>query len=156
MKDYRFIIGSVLILIGLWGHRAPEYFQKLKNAVSKDTVQIVSEKPSDEIVLKSKKVSDLITDNQDRLNLAIFNLQFADRLKTYFDQNITSQQLTDLYTASLKEYFKDSLVGKYDGLATEIKSLFESSIGSLDHILSKEEVDSLKTDLIGLSWNLSN
>lgn len=156
MKDYRFIIGSILILIGLWGHRAPEYFQRLKNAIAKDVVQVVSEKPSDEIILKSKKVSDLITDSQDRLNLAIFNLQFSDRLNSYFDQNITSQQLTDLYTASLKEYFKDSLAGKYDGLATEIKLLFESSIGSLDHILSKEEVDSLRNDLIGLSWNLSN
>jgi len=156
MKDYRFILGAILILIGLLGHRAPEYLQKFKSAIFKDSIQVVDEKPADTTIEKSKKLAELVTDKEDRLNLALFNLEFSKRLQSYFEKNITSQQLIDLYTESLKNNFKDSLSGKYTGLSEEIQKLFESSIGPLDHILSKPEIESLKNDLVGLAWNLSN
>ena len=86
----------------------------------------------------------------------IFNQQFANRIENYYSQNISSQQLMDLYLASAKGFFKDSLIGKYDGLAEETTTMFKECVGELDHILSKEEIDNVKQVLTGLSWNLSN
>jgi len=156
MKDYKLIIGLALILIGLVGHKAPDYLNRVKDAIFKNSVRVVDIKPEDAILNKSKKVSSLVTDKNDRLQLAIFHLQFANRLDTYFDINITSQQIIDIYTESVKNYFSNKLIGKYDGLSDEMQLFLESSVGSVDHILSKDELTSLKYDLIGISWNLSN
>ena len=155
MKDYRLLIGGGLLIVGFFGHKYPEYLEKIKKFATKNSVQIVDIKPEDAILLKTDSISKIVTDKTDRINLAIFHLQFANRLDNYYKQNITSQQLIDLYTASVKGFFKDSLVGKYDGLAEEVVKVFKDSMGELDHILSQEEMDSVKQNLNGLSWNLS-
>lgn len=155
MRDYRLLIGGGLLLIGFFGHKYPEYLEKIRQFATKN-VQVVDIKPEDTILAKSQSVAKLVTVKEDRINLAIFNQQFANRLDNYYSQNISSQQLMDLYLASAKGFFKDSLVGKYDGLSEETTTMFKDCVGELDHILSKEEVDNLKQILAGLSWNLSN
>jgi len=155
MKDYKLLIGGGLLVVAFFGHRYPEYLEKLRQITAKN-VQIIDIKPEDAILEKSKLVADLVTVNEDRINLAIFNQQFANRLDSYYDQNISSQQLVDLYLASAKGFFKNSLSGKYERLAEETTKMFQNSVGKLDHILSKNEIESLRNDLIGLSWNLSN
>lgn len=155
MKDYRLLIGGGLLLVGFFGHKYPEYLEKIRQFATK-SVQVVDIKPEDAILAKSQSVAKLVTVTEDRINLAIFNQQFANRIDNYYSQNIGGQQLMDLYLASAKGFFKDSLVGKYDGLPEETTKMFQDCVGELDHILSKEEIDNTKQVLIGLSWNLSN
>lgn len=155
MKDYRLLIGGGLLLVGFFGHKYPEYLEKIRQFATKN-IQVVDIKPEDVILAKSQSVAKLVTVTEDRINLAIFNQQFANRVDVYYNQNISSQQLMDLYLASAKGFFKDSLVGKYDNLAEETTKMFQECVGELDHILSKEELEKVKQLLTGLSWNLSN
>lgn len=156
MKDYRLLIGAILIAIGFWGHRYPDFIKYIKDKVSSQPVVLIDIKPSEAILKNSIEAANLITDRQDKLDFAIFNIEFVKRLDKYFDESIGSQELADLYTSSLKNYFKDRLKDKYSGLNEKIQSLLEMSISDVDHILSKAEIESLKENLIGLSWNLSN
>lgn len=153
--DYRMIIGLGIIFVVF----ASDHVSSVKNVLSSFTqksINLVDEKPSDDIIQKSTKISELITDKSDRINFAIFNLQFAGRLDGYYQQNISAQQLASLYGTSLKEYFKDSIDGKYAGLETEIKNIFVDSFGELEHILSEQEISSFREVIIGLAWKLSN
>jgi hypothetical protein len=153
-QQYRAIIGVGIIFLALFGEKIYNNFSSvIKN--SQNNAIVVEEKPSDDIIEKTKAVSSLITDKNDRLYLSLLNDQFASRLDKYLGANITSQQLVDLYANSVKEQFKDSLAGKYTGLSDEMKKLLEGIMGDEDHILSKDEIDSLKQCLVGLSWNLS-
>lgn len=153
--DYRMIIGLGIIFLVF----ASDHVSSIKNVLSsfaQKSIDLVDEKPSDDIIQKSTKISELMTDKSDRINFAIFNLQFAGRLDGYYQQNISAQQLASLYGTSLKEYFKDSIDGKYAGLETEIKNIFVDSFGELEHILSEQEISSFREVIIGLAWKLSN
>jgi hypothetical protein len=156
MKDYRLLIGAILIIIGFWGHKYPDLIKSIKDKISSQPIVLMDTKPSEAVLKNSVEAASLVTDRQDRLDFAIFNIEFAKRLDKYFNESIGSQELADLYASSLKNYFKDRLKDKYSGLNEKIQSLLEVSISDVDHILSKTEIESLKENLLGLSWNLSN
>jgi hypothetical protein len=156
MKDYRLLIGAILIIIGFWGHKYPDFIKSIKDKISSQPIVLMDTKPSEAVLKNSVEAASLVTDRQDRLDFAIFNIEFAKRLDKYFNESIGSQELADLYASSLKNYFKDRLKDKYSGLNEKIQSLLEVSISDVDHILSKTEIESLKENLLGLSWNLSN
>mgnify|MGYP007071590725 CR=1 FL=1 len=153
--DYRMIIGLGIIFAVFVSDHVPSVKNVLSSFTQK-SINLVDEKPSDDIIEKSSKISELITEKPDRINFAIFNLQFAGRLDGYYQQNISAQQLASLYGASLSEYFKDSIDGKYIGLDTQVKQIFVDSFGTLDHILSEQEISSFREVIIGLAWKLSN
>lgn len=117
-----------------------------------NTKPIISiEKPSEEILNKVKPISDLINDREDRVRMALFNYELAERINGY---NTDSQQLNDLYTNAGSSFFGGTMKGKYPKLSTELKTLFESVITDENHVLTTEEKQGMKDVLRGLSWDL--
>jgi hypothetical protein len=107
--------------------------------------------PSKEIVELVKPISDLIKDPTDRAKLAIFNQEFANRIKNYGADN---QQTNDVYVLAASYFFKDSLNDKYEDLDTKIVDLLKSSIGEDNHILTQEEKTDIANKFLGLAWSL--
>tara|TARA_B100001094_G_scaffold278669_1_gene288366 strand:- start:421 stop:879 length:459 start_codon:yes stop_codon:yes gene_type:complete len=109
------------------------------------------EKPSDPILSISKNISDLVTDQDDREKLAIFNYEFSKRILGY---NTDCQQVNDVYVIAGKLFFKSTLADKYDGLAESITDVLKSVIGDDNHQLSKSERKALHAYFEGVSWAL--
>jgi len=107
--------------------------------------------PSKEIIDLVKPISDLITEPTDRAKLAIFNQEFANRIKNYSSDN---QQTNDVYVLAASYFFKDSLKDKYEGLDTKIVDLLKSSIGEDNHILTENEKVDISNKFLGLAWSL--
>lgn len=157
MQDYRIIIAIGLIVFSLWGNtKIPEYITHIKHAIFKPAVVIVDSKPDDKYIKETEKIASIITDKEDRTDLAILNVEFTKRIDSYMSKNVSSQQLVDLYSNSIKEYFLDRLKGKYENLPEEAKKMFSNIVGDEDHSLSKEEFDSVSKTLLAFAWNLQN
>lgn len=109
------------------------------------------QKPSDNILNKVRPIAKLITDEEDKAKIALFNYEFAQRVLKY---NTDTQQLNDLYSKAGSNFFQGSIKGKYPGFADALKSLFESVVGEDNHILTQQEKQSLKDIFGGLSWAL--
>ena len=113
-------------------------------------IDIGVEMPSEEILIKVKSISNIVSERQDRVKLAIFNLEFSQRISSY---KTTVQKTNDVYTLAAKIFFKDSLVGKYDGLSEGIISLISDTTTNDDHALSQEEKTELSKKFSGLAWS---
>ena len=109
------------------------------------------EKPSEDVLNRVSLFSDLVTDPSDKAKLAIFNYEFAERVRSY---ETTSQQINDVYTLAGKTFFKKTLVDKYDGLAEEIVKLMEEIIQDDNHTLSQSEKEELHEYFLGVAWVL--
>ena len=109
------------------------------------------EKPSQEIIDKVQKFSDLVTDPNDRAKLAIFNYEFANRVLSY---DAEAQDVNDIYTLAGKTFFKGSLVDKYEGLAENIVELLVDCMGEENHTLTQGEKKSLHENFLGVAWVL--
>lgn len=107
--------------------------------------------PSQEIIALVKPIKDLVTDPTDRAKLAIFNQDFAKRIKTYSTDN---QKTNDVYVLAASYFFKDSIRDKYDGLDAAIIDLLKSSIGDDNHILTESEKEDIANKFLGLAWIL--
>lgn len=127
----------------------------IEKVTKKEVVVSVEPKPTDDAVNLTKPVADLITDKEDKATLAIFNYEFSNRLSSYSDI-INTQQLQDIYVAAGSNIYGKSISSKYQSLGTNLIQLMKGVIGEEEHIISKEETDSLSDIFRGLSWNLSN
>lgn len=127
----------------------------IDKASKKEVVVSVEPKPTDNAVDLTKPIATLITDKEDRATLAVFNYEFAKRLSSYSDV-INTQQLQDIYVAAGSDVYGKTLSSKYESLGTKLIGLMKGVIGEEEHIISKEETDSLSDVFRGLSWNLSN
>lgn len=121
----------------------------------KEAVVSVEPRPTDNAVNLTKPVADLITDKEDKATLAVFNYEFSNRLSSYSDI-INTQQLQDIYVAAGSSIYGKSLSSKYQSLGSELINLMKGVIGEEEHIISKDEANSLSDVFRGLSWNLSN
>lgn len=140
------LVGISLILFGT--------FLAVRNYPTVDNNPILLldiEKPSDDILLKVKPLSSLITDPTDRAKLAIFNQDFANRITKYTTDN---QKVNDVYVLAASYFFKDSLKDKYADLDIELVKLLESIVGTDNHILSPEEKMQISNHFMGLAWSL--
>lgn len=115
------------------------------------SINLDIDKPSDEILNIVKPISDLISNKDDRIKLAVFNYCFTKRVEKY---DIKAQQMQDVYVLAASKFFGDSLKDKYDDLDNKLVALFESSVGNDDHILSSADKLSLKNNFSGLAWSL--
>lgn len=123
-----------------------------KPVIDEEEIAILDIKqPSAEIIELVKPISNLVTDPTDRAKLAIFNQEFANRIKNYGSDN---QQTNDVYVLAASYFFKDSLKDKYDGLDTKIVELLRSSIGEDNHILTENEKIDISNKFLGLAWSL--
>ena len=118
-----------------------------------DEVQAIIdvEKPSEEIIAFVRPIAKIITGIEDKAKVALFNYEFANRLEKY---NTDVKQLNDVYVIAGKEFFGDSMKGKYDNFASSIESLFKSIVTDDNHAVTNEEKTQLKKLFMGLSWAL--
>ena len=146
----RTLLGLLIILIGLF---LPQIQERIPDLIPDNpTPSIAIEEPTQEIKDKTLKLSEKITDNEDRLELCVFNKVFSERVLRY-DADI--QQLNDIYTESGKILFKDSLKGKYDGYGNGVVSLISEITGNENHQLTQQEKQQISEVFSGLAWNLS-
>ena len=148
MKNQRFnvVAGLVLIIIGIFLDDIREWMPEVKNTPAVD----ISE-PTDIMLGEVRAVCDLVTDPDDRLKMCVFNKVFADRMPDY---NITAQQTNDLYVDAAKNFFGDSIRGKYDNLSVKLKELIESVTTNEDHRLIEPEKRDLNKKFMALAWCL--
>lgn len=110
------------------------------------------EKPTQEVIEIVKPIADLISDPTDRAKLAIFNQDFANRIIGYETDN---QKTNDVYVLAASIFFKDDLRDKYRDLDSSLVKLLESSIGSDNHVLNKDEKLDIHNKFMGLAWALT-
>jgi len=148
MLNLKNSIAIVLILFGI-----VLAIQKPQKPIIDDEQIVVLDikEPSEEILRLVKPISNIITDPTDRAKLAIFNQEFANRIKNY---NSDNQQTNDVYVLAASYFFKGSIKNKYQGLDTKIVELLESSIGNDNHILTESEKVDISNKFLGLAWSL--
>jgi len=155
MKTVRNVLAIVLILYGLFGSGILDLLDKPIKPEPKPEPPNVSilniDKPSDVVLAKVKDIAKMITDPTDKAKLAIFNYQFATNVVSY-DTNL--QQVNDVYVLAGKNFFKDSIVGKYKDLASKLIALVQDSTGPENHTLSEQEKQAINENFMGLAWAL--
>jgi hypothetical protein len=143
------IIGLALLAVGLFWPQIQERIPDF-TIPSKPDLEIVE--PSEEIKNKVSSIAALVTDKKDRMDLAVFNMIFAERVSDY---NAEAQDVQDVYVLAAKILFDKSLTGKYNGYGKGIQGLLEDSMGTENHILSQAEKESLTKNFSGLAYELS-
>jgi hypothetical protein len=143
------IIGLALLAVGLFWPQIQERIPDF-TIPSKPTLEIVE--PSEEIKEKVSSIAELVTDKEDRMDLAVFNMIFAKRVLNY---EAEAQDVQDIYVEAAKILFDKSLKGKYNGYGESIQDLLKDSMGDENHTLSQSEKDSLSEDFNGLAYVLS-
>ncbi len=144
------IIGLALLAVGLFWPQIQERIPDF-TIPSNGSIDIVE--PSDEIKEKVSSISSEIADDMDRLNLAVFNNVFSERVLGY--SGINAQQVNDIYTDSAKNFFGEKLKGKYSNLASGLTGLMSDTLGVEDHVVSSAESQSLSKNFQGLAWSFS-
>lgn len=151
IKTLKTIFAIGLIVFVFFGS-VPEFVPNIvPNEVDEVSSILNIEKPSEEILNKVRPIADLVTENEDRAKIALFNYEFCERILKY---KTDSQQINDLYVKAASKFFGDSLRGKYPKLSTELTSLFQSVLADENHIVTDYEKKTLKQLFSGLSWCL--
>jgi hypothetical protein len=147
-------IAVLLIMYGIFGN---SLFTPNKPVVPtppppSPVVSILNiDKPTDSVLAKVQKFSDLVTDPTDRAKLAIFNHQFAKNVLAY---EAHLQQVNDVYTLAGKSFFKDSIRGKYKELPDMIVGLIRDTTTDDNHILTPSEKNQISENFMGVAWTL--
>lgn len=139
-----FFVGAFVIFFSLFGTSLTQ--------IVEEQIDIGIERPSQELIDRFDEVSSIVTEDEDRIRLAIFNKVFADRLMAY---ETTQQQLNDVYVLAAKGYFKDSMKDKYKNLDTFLKNAIRDVSGDQVHVLSDVEKADLKLYFTSIAWCLT-
>jgi hypothetical protein len=143
------IIAALLIAYGVFGL---DFLKYIPVPTPPEPVVILNvDKPSQEVMDSIKGLSSFVKDPEDRAKIAIFNYEFATKVKGY-DTNL--QQVNDVYTLAGKIFFKEQLVGKYNGLGDGITKLISNLVSDDNHDLSQAEKDKVSEHFMGLAWSL--
>lgn len=143
LLNFRTLLGLTIILLALvpWPNSWP----------SPTLLDIKIDQPLDATIEIVKPISSEITDPTDRAKLAIFNQEFANRIKSY-DTDV--QKLNDVYVLSASKFFKDSLVNKYENLDKNLVALIEKVTTAENHALTQNEKNQISEYFMGLAWSL--
>ena len=147
-SNLRIVIGLSLVFVGFFWNDIQERIPDF--VLNKPTINI--QEPSGEIKAKTS-FSSVVTDSKDRLNLTCFNKVFSDRCVNY---KATNQDINDVYTLAAKNFFGDSLNGKYDGYGDNLVKTMKEVIGEEVHELTDEEKAKLSKTFLGLAWQTNN
>lgn len=151
---YKNIIAVVLILYSLFGGGLFELLNNIKPTpipLPIPTKILDINKPQDSVLSKVSIFSEIIKDPTDRAKIAIFNYEFANRVKNWKTNN---QQVNDVYTLAGEIFFQNSLVNKYQNLSSNIVSLLKELLTDDNHILSEEEKANINEYFNGIAWVL--
>jgi len=149
----RALIGLAFILVGLFLPQIQERIPDILVKPEPSTPVIQIAEPNQKVIEKVSSVAALVTDDMDRVRLAIFNDIFSKRI---LDYNADSQQINDVYTEAARNIFGNSMKGKYEGYAAGITALFIDVLGTQNHQLSEVEKSQLSAYFRGLAWCLIN
>lgn len=141
-----FFIGGVMIIIGTLSAGDT-------NVGIDALVNIDIPKPSETMESKFSNIKNIVREQEDKINLCIFNKIFADRIKNY---SIDQQQLNDLYVMAAKDFFGESLKNKYDGLDNFLVSAINEVVGEEVHQLNEDEKSQLQNRFYAIAWILNN
>jgi hypothetical protein len=148
----RALVGLAFVLVGLFLPQIQERIPDILVKPEKPAVIQIAE-PNQQVIEKVSSVAKLVTDDMDRVRLAIFNDIFANRV---LDYDADSQQINDVYTEAARNIFGSSMRGKYEGYAAGITGLFIDVLGTQNHQLSEIEKGQLSAYFRGLAWCLVN
>ncbi len=144
----RLVLGILVILAAIF---LPAIQERIPDFVSNE-IAVDIEEPSEDVKSKTS-FSNVVTDDKDRLNLTCFNKVFSDRCINY---KATNQDVNDVYVLAAKNFFGDSLNGKYDGYGDSLTKAMKDVIGDEVHQLTEEEKKKLSQTFLGLAWQTSN
>tara|TARA_R100000008_G_scaffold84430_2_gene71789 strand:+ start:7962 stop:8426 length:465 start_codon:yes stop_codon:yes gene_type:complete len=147
-NSIRTILGLTLVILGVFWNDIRE---RIPDFTPTPEVVIAIDEPSEKTKEKVSSISSLVTDDNDMINMAIFNKVFSDRLLSY---EATNQQVNDIYTLAGKAFFEDTLKGKYEGLSSALTNLMKEELGVEVHELTEEEKINLSEAFSGLAWAL--
>lgn len=99
-------------------------------------------------------VREEVTDLTDRENIAIIHNEMGKRLPIY--NNVNTLQFEKFYVNSTKEFFGDSLVGKYRDLGEKMYKLILSTLGENEGQINEKEMSELAKRMRGLAWEILN
>ncbi|MHA2401515.1 MAG: hypothetical protein ACXADH_00870 [Candidatus Kariarchaeaceae archaeon] len=145
----RAILGLVCVLLGLFWNDIKE---RIPDFIPEPTPQVVINNPGDDIVDQVKPIADLVTDEDDRVKLAIFNDIFSQRCIAW---KADAQQYNDIYSLAGKNVFGDSMRGKHEGYGEGLNELMKSTLGVENHEVTDKEKQKLSQDFQGLAYSLS-
>jgi hypothetical protein len=144
-SNYLLIAGLALVVF--------VFLSKISGVEKDVTPSLDIQKPTDAIAQQVSKITNIVTNDTDRLNLAVFNKVFADRIISY---DIDTQKLNHLYTLAGKYFFGDSLKDKYADLDIFLINSIIDTVGDKNHILSDNEKLLLQEKFYGIAWYLNN
>lgn len=148
------LIGLAFVLVGLFLPQIQERIPDIFVVPDKTPVAVIDiAEPNDVVLEKVSSIAALVTDDMDRVRLAIFNDIFSKRVLEY---DTDSQQLNDVYTEAARNVFGNSMKGRYEGYAAGITSLFKDVLGTKNHQVSDIEKGQLSSYFKGLAWSLVN
>lgn len=151
-KKARLILGFVLLIIGFFDLNPSKINDFINHNIVKPVPVVVVDKPSDELIALTKPVADVILDKDDKKHFAIFINEFSNR--KYKD--ITLQTVNNIITAAAKDFFGDSIKGKYKSLPDDLKKLLSvQAIESADNALTDLELKEISNRFKALAWNLA-
>lgn len=92
-----------------------------------------------------------------KIDLAVFNDEFAKKTISYSGQNISHSYLTsDLYPQSFREVFGTKYSGTLKDYLSELKTVLSTEISTKDKFLTDEEIKKISNIYTAVSWNLIN
>ena len=143
------IIGIVFIISGLF---IDDIVKSLTFVNEVEIIQLGLSQPTDEISSSVSEISDIITDTEDRLAMAIFNKVCIDRINNWPEFN--QQDFNDIYVGAAKNFFGDSMKDKYEGLDKFLIKVMIDITGDDIHNLSISERQELINKFNGIAWHL--
>jgi hypothetical protein len=145
--NLRILLGLAIVCVGFFWNdiqeRIPDFLP--------DGISYVINKPNEKTLEKVSSVASLVTDNNDRERLSVFNNVFSERVTSY---DCNGQQVNDIYTTAARGVFKDKLKGKYSGYAEGITKLMKDALGNENTPVKKDQKELLSENFSGLAWSL--
>lgn len=145
------IIGIVFLVAGFF---IDDIVSSLTVVNQVEVVQLGLSQPSEEISSLISSIDDIITEDKDRLLMAIFNKVCSDRMVNWPDLN--QQEFNDVYVSAAKKFFGNSMNNKYEQLDEFLVETIMDVTGDDIHNLTPLERSKIIERLNGISWYLVN
>lgn len=144
----RVVLGLTLVSIGFFWD---SILERIPDMSPDETPVVEINQPNEETLGKVLTIASLVTDQDDKVRLGIFNKVFSERVVSY---NAEAQQVNDIYTQAGKNVFQDSMKGKYEGYGEGLNSLMMSTLGTENHIVTDAEKTKVAKDFSALAYAL--
>lgn len=152
MKKIRLWLGVAILSIGLFDLNPAKLVDILPTPAPVVPVLVI-DTPTDSLRDLTKPVADIIKKSEDKVKLAIFINEGANRLATEKYKDVTVQNLNDVLVAAGREYFEAPVSAEYPEFSGAFKDLIVKTVGDDDVYLASKAND-LSEVFKALSWNL--